>query len=293
MIGFWLSFSPKSHAIDWKNRSSTLYARVGFCIAWLGHVGSLFSIIYFALYQAERMPSVVARGGEPPINVELVLSGEHEQINQDPSEAEVPKVVAPKRNALPDEEHTKPSELGPTKPILHDTSLPSAQTELQPESLVIPAVKRTDTNEQKTNTNEKLKRIVQVKAQQSVKESVHFRLKQAQSQASTRASTQGRSKTAGLANLTAFRSHVIAHLLKFKRYPEQARSAELEGGVRVAFTLNSRGTVRSATIEKTSGVRVLDQETLRMIYRAQPYPDLPGGATKMDFHVLIHYTLES
>jgi periplasmic protein TonB len=71
---------------------------------------------------------------------------------------------------------------------------------------------------------------------------------------------------------------VNTRLNQFKRYPAQARIRHQEGKVIVAFTLDTDGHVVSSKIVKSSGSAILDQETLDLISRAQPYPLPPDGA---------------
>jgi periplasmic protein TonB len=75
---------------------------------------------------------------------------------------------------------------------------------------------------------------------------------------------------------------VNTRLNQFKRYPSQARVRGHEGRVTVAFTLNTDGRVVSSKIVKSSGSAILDQETLDLIARAQPYPVPPDGTGGQD-----------
>jgi periplasmic protein TonB len=80
---------------------------------------------------------------------------------------------------------------------------------------------------------------------------------------------------------------VNTRLNQFKRYPSEARTRHHEGRVIVAFTLDSGGHVVSSKIVKSSGSALLDQETLDLISRAQPYPIPPNGAGGQDLFLQV------
>jgi periplasmic protein TonB len=80
---------------------------------------------------------------------------------------------------------------------------------------------------------------------------------------------------------------VNTRLNQFKRYPSEARTRHHEGRVIVAFTLDTDGHVVSSKIVKSSGSALLDQETLDLISRAQPYPIPPNGAGGQDLFLQV------
>ena len=82
-------------------------------------------------------------------------------------------------------------------------------------------------------------------------------------------------------------------LNQFKRYPRQARTRGHQGTVKVAFVLDSQGHVVSAKVVKSSGSPILDQETLDLLQRAQPFPVPPNGSSERDLflEVPISYAL--
>jgi protein TonB len=86
---------------------------------------------------------------------------------------------------------------------------------------------------------------------------------------------------------------VNTRLNQFKRYPRQARTRGHQGTVKVAFMLDPEGRVISSKIVKSSGSPILDQETLDLLQRAQPFPVPPGGASDKDLflEVPISYAL--
>jgi protein TonB len=80
---------------------------------------------------------------------------------------------------------------------------------------------------------------------------------------------------------------VNTRLNQYKRYPAQARARHHEGRVIVAFTLDTEGHVVNSKIVKSSGSAILDQETLDLITRAQPYPVPPNGAGGQDLFLQV------
>ncbi|MFS8366950.1 energy transducer TonB [Acetobacter oryzifermentans] len=68
---------------------------------------------------------------------------------------------------------------------------------------------------------------------------------------------------------------LLARLEKYKRYPAEAMSAHQEGAPRLHFTMDRKGHVLSAHIEKSSGHSLLDSEALALVHRAEPLPSPP------------------
>lgn len=74
----------------------------------------------------------------------------------------------------------------------------------------------------------------------------------------------------------SYRSTLIAHLLRFKRYPSGAQERGERGTTIVAFTASRDGRVTGARLTKSSGFASLDQEAMAWIQRAQPLPSFPA-----------------
>lgn len=68
---------------------------------------------------------------------------------------------------------------------------------------------------------------------------------------------------------------VLAALQRAKRYPHAAIRTRQEGTSWIRFTVDRRGRVRSAHLQRSSGVESLDQEALDLPIRAQPLPKPP------------------
>jgi periplasmic protein TonB len=103
---------------------------------------------------------------------------------------------------------------------------------------------------------------------------------------------QGAAASAGTAEIANYRSRILAHLARYKTYPESAQDAGIQGRATVSFTITRTGGVTSASLAGSSGAGVLDQATLAMVRRAQPFPAMPpGGPASMSFTAVIRYDL--
>jgi len=89
-----------------------------------------------------------------------------------------------------------------------------------------------------------------------------------------------------------WRSRLMAHLNRNKRYPAAARAAGEQGKPRVAFTIDRSGRVLSARLAGGSGSGVLDEEAVAMVRRASPLPappaDVPGSTFSFTVPVLFN-----
>jgi protein TonB len=90
-----------------------------------------------------------------------------------------------------------------------------------------------------------------------------------------------------------WQSALLAHLQRHKRYPASARRESEEGVTYLRFAMDRQGAVVLKRIERASGHRALDQETLDLIERAQPLPappaDIPGE--RFEFVVPVQFSL--
>lgn len=95
------------------------------------------------------------------------------------------------------------------------------------------------------------------------------------------APSSGASASSSTAPAT-WRSMLVAHLNRHKRYPSEARARQEEGTARLRFSIDRSGRVVGANLVGSSGSSALDAEVLDMIRRASPLPAPPpevGGGT--------------
>jgi protein TonB len=67
-----------------------------------------------------------------------------------------------------------------------------------------------------------------------------------------------------------------SRILRAKRFPKEARGEDY-GAATISVTFAPDGSVTAARITMSSGSPILDREALATVYRAAPYPKLPGG----------------
>lgn len=79
------------------------------------------------------------------------------------------------------------------------------------------------------------------------------------------------------AEVQEFRSRLLRHIERFRRYPLQAREAGHQGVVRIQFVMDQGGNITEAWVELSSGSILLDEEALAAIMRAQPLPAPPAN----------------
>lgn len=69
-----------------------------------------------------------------------------------------------------------------------------------------------------------------------------------------------------------WQSLLLGHLKDFLRYPRQAQSSRQEGIALVTLTVDRRGNVLAARLDRGSGYPALDSEAVAMVRRGSPVP---------------------
>ena len=92
-----------------------------------------------------------------------------------------------------------------------------------------------------------------------------------------------------------WQGQLLAHLNRFKRYPDDARRRGQQGVVKLRFVVDGQGQVLSFELAERSASGSLDRATLEMIRRAQPLPAPPaellqGG--RLELVAPVVYSLE-
>ena len=90
-----------------------------------------------------------------------------------------------------------------------------------------------------------------------------------------------------------FQARLMAHLNSFKRYPADAKRQGKAGVVMVRFRIDRAGHMLSFRIEQGSGHAALDEETARLMQRADPFPAPPDSVSgaELEFVVPVQYKL--
>jgi len=86
---------------------------------------------------------------------------------------------------------------------------------------------------------------------------------------------------------------VVSALERNKRYPAAAQTRNEHGIAELAFSLDRQGRVTASHIVKSSGSTALDQETLALVRRAQPFPAPPAAmpGAQIDLMVPIRFNM--
>ncbi|MEZ4406262.1 MAG: energy transducer TonB [Polyangiales bacterium] len=118
--------------------------------------------------------------------------------------------------------------------------------------------------------------------------------------ASANASSAGRSppRRAEAARRRAFDAapylaQVESRVRRHTRYPEMAVQLGLEGTVRVRVTVNPDGSLAGAPrVDESSGHDLLDEEALRIVARAAPFPAIAGRRSAVRIYVPVRFHLD-
>ena len=89
------------------------------------------------------------------------------------------------------------------------------------------------------------------------------------------APSQGQLNVSDSNAVPTWKRQVVGLLERNKRYPAAAQARNERGTAQLAFSLDRQGRVTASRIVKTSGSASLDQETLDLVRRAQPFPPPP------------------
>jgi protein TonB len=82
--------------------------------------------------------------------------------------------------------------------------------------------------------------------------------------------------------------HMVATLLaQAKRYPERAVRSHVTGSGSVRVTIAASGAVEKAEVATSTQSNVLDDELLRMVDRAAPFPPFPSEMHQSDVTLLV------
>lgn len=86
---------------------------------------------------------------------------------------------------------------------------------------------------------------------------------------------------------STWKSRLLAHLERFKLYPEAAKVRHEEGISLLSFTLDRNGRVLSFFIARSSGSDELDAAAQTMIERASPVPAIPDDVSGQTMQLMV------
>jgi len=81
------------------------------------------------------------------------------------------------------------------------------------------------------------------------------------------------------AAVRTWKSAMVMHINRHKRYPDTARSHRLTGEVQIVFSMDRSGRVLQSRVRHSSGSTLLDVEAMELFKRASPLP-LPPPAVQ-------------
>ena len=92
---------------------------------------------------------------------------------------------------------------------------------------------------------------------------------------------------------SAWKSSLVQHLQRYKRYPSEALSRSEEGMVLLSFSIDRNGHVLARRIARSSGYADLDSEVMDMIVRADPLPAFPANMpqAQLDLTIPIRFSM--
>jgi len=84
-----------------------------------------------------------------------------------------------------------------------------------------------------------------------------------------------------------YMARLRAWLEQHKRYPRRARLRRQQGTTMLSFVVDRTGTVVEYSIRESSGYRLLDEEAVAMIERAQPLPAFPEDMSQRRLQLVV------
>ena len=88
-------------------------------------------------------------------------------------------------------------------------------------------------------------------------------------------------------SIESYSSLLANAIAKYKQYPKIAQMRGWQGTVIADLEIDSKGSVISTKIKKSSTYEVLDNEALEMIKKASPFPAPPDNLRGKNFNVLV------
>ncbi|EDP5620938.1 TonB family protein [Campylobacter jejuni] len=94
----------------------------------------------------------------------------------------------------------------------------------------------------------------------------------------------------------SYQALLMAHLAKFKKYPQEAIIQKQEGVIRIRVSIDESGNVLSKELKKSCPYATLNDEVLNLFKRASPLPKPPkemlNNGDKISFVIPIDYNIK-
>ena len=92
--------------------------------------------------------------------------------------------------------------------------------------------------------------------------------------------------------VNSLREKILSAVDVRKIYPRRALVKGWQGRVEVLITLNSRGSVKSVSVDKSSGRRILDKAAIRMVQNVSSTLTIPTELGFQEIRVPIEFKLD-
>lgn len=99
--------------------------------------------------------------------------------------------------------------------------------------------------------------------------------------------------TTSNAAVRTWKSAMVMHINRYKRYPEAARPRRLSGDVQIVFSMDRSGRVLKSSVQRSSGSTLLDEEAMRLFRRASPLPHPPPAVVGeiLEYSLPVHFRM--
>ncbi|MCB1466738.1 MAG: energy transducer TonB [Rhizobiaceae bacterium] len=271
-------------------------SRMAEAALWTGAVVIVLTVHVGAPGWLMRDRPIAAADDAPPAEIMIDLAPEPEAI-----ETEISEQMQDAEERAPAKDVAAPEEPEPIEDVAEEVSDPEPVPEpvedkvveeedpleetvaLLPDAAVPlprptpPAPKRVVTKKPKKQPVQKAQKPRPQK-QQAASQTTHKA--QVQAKQSNRNAARQTSSGVSQAEQARWKSRLMAHLERRKRYRADARRRSEQGIVYVRLRIDDNGNVRSASIAGSSGHAALDNEVLSLVRRASPVPKRPPGVNK-------------
>lgn len=247
----------REERLRWLSSLAIVLIIYGGILAWLVHSAGTRDIM--APPEGAMVVELAMEVGTPPSQPDAATSQEPvEPTPVPPPEPEPRPEPEPEPEIQPVPEVPEPEVVTPTEPEPEPQVEPEPEREVQP--LEDPDVQETPVDPAPASTSSSSTDTLPT--------------------ADAGAPTVGASDINAANQASSWRDLLLHRLEQAKRYPYQARRMRQEGVSHLRFTMDREGQVLSASIDQSSGHKLLDSEVLALIRRIQPLPkppsDIPG-----------------
>ncbi len=90
-----------------------------------------------------------------------------------------------------------------------------------------------------------------------------------------------------------YKKVLLSRLARFKKYPKIARRKRIEGDAILKVRINRFGEVLHSELAKSTGSKLLDRATNKILHQASPFPPIPEHlkSNEFEFYVPVKFKL--